>query len=149
MFIFNTDLLLINVTWWQGIIVFIVATVAILIFTAGTMGWFITKSRIYESVALVLIAWGIFKISIRLPLKLFFQVNSVFLYLLAIVFAGKGVAALQEGNVFPVDPVNFPRIELLGIYPNLESLGLQLAMVLIAGVWGAFSYLKTNRKVMV
>ncbi|MFC2970137.1 TRAP transporter permease [Acidimangrovimonas pyrenivorans] len=61
MFIFNTDLLLINVTWWQGIIVFIVATVAILIFTAGTMGWFITRSRIYESVALVLIAFALFR----------------------------------------------------------------------------------------
>lgn len=61
MFIFNTDLLLIDVGWLQGIIVFVVATIAILIFTAGTMGYFFTKSRIYESLALVLIAFALFR----------------------------------------------------------------------------------------
>ncbi|MCT8161650.1 TRAP transporter permease [Pseudoruegeria sp. SHC-113] len=61
MFIFNTDLLLIDVTWMQGILVFIIATIAILVFTAGTMGYFLTRSRIYESVALVLIAFVLFR----------------------------------------------------------------------------------------
>ncbi|MEM5583959.1 MULTISPECIES: TRAP transporter permease [unclassified Roseibium] len=60
-FIFNTDLLLIDVTVTQGILVFIVSTIAILVFTAGTMGHFVTKSRIYESVALVLIAFVLFR----------------------------------------------------------------------------------------
>ncbi len=60
-FIFNTDLLLIDVGWAQGILVFIVATIAILVFTAGTMGYFLTKSRIYESIALVLIAFVLFR----------------------------------------------------------------------------------------
>jgi TRAP transporter 4TM/12TM fusion protein len=60
-FIFNTDLLLINVSWVQGILVFITASIAILVFTAGTMGWFLTKSRIYESVALVLVAFALFR----------------------------------------------------------------------------------------
>lgn len=60
-FIFNTDLLLIDVTWVQGIFIFIVSSIAILVFTAGTMGWFVTKSRIYESVALVLIAFVLFR----------------------------------------------------------------------------------------
>ncbi|MHC0054409.1 TRAP transporter permease [Actibacterium sp. D379-3] len=61
MFIFNTDLLLIDVGWFRGIVVFIVATVAILVFTAGTMGYFMARSRIYESVALVLIAFMLFR----------------------------------------------------------------------------------------
>ncbi len=60
-FIFNTDLLLINVTWVQGILVFITASIAILVFTAGTMGWFLTKSRIYESIALVMVAFVLFR----------------------------------------------------------------------------------------
>ena len=60
-FIFNTDLLLIDVTWYQGILVFIVATIAILVFTAGTMGYFVTRSRIYESIALILIAFVLFR----------------------------------------------------------------------------------------
>jgi TRAP transporter 4TM/12TM fusion protein len=60
-FIFNTDLLLIDVGWAQGILVFISASIAILVFTAGTMGWFVTKNRVYESVALILIAFMLFR----------------------------------------------------------------------------------------
>lgn len=60
-FIFNTDLLLIDVTFAQGVLVFIISSIAILVFTAGTMGWFLTKNRIYESVALVLIAFILFR----------------------------------------------------------------------------------------
>ncbi len=60
-FIFNTDLLLIDVTWIQGIVVFIAATIAILVFTAGTMNYFLTKNRIYESVGLVLVAFMLFR----------------------------------------------------------------------------------------
>ncbi len=60
-FIFNTDLLLIDVSWMQGIVVFIVSTIAILVFTAGTMGYWLTRSKIYESVTLVLIAFMLFR----------------------------------------------------------------------------------------
>ncbi|KZK98009.1 MULTISPECIES: TRAP transporter permease [unclassified Pseudovibrio] len=60
-FIFNTDLLLIDVGLFEGIVVFIVAAIGMLVFTAGTMGWFITRSRFYESIALVLIAFALFR----------------------------------------------------------------------------------------
>ncbi|MES0861455.1 TRAP transporter permease [Ruegeria sp. SCPT10] len=60
-FIFNTDLLLIDVTWVEGIIVAIFATIAILVFTAGTMGYFLTHSRIYESIALIFVAFALFR----------------------------------------------------------------------------------------
>ncbi|MEP4639301.1 MAG: DUF3394 domain-containing protein, partial [Yoonia sp.] len=60
-FIFNTDLLLIDVTVTQGIIVFITATIGILVFTAATMGWFMTKNRIWETVAMLVIAFALFR----------------------------------------------------------------------------------------
>ena len=61
LFIFNTDLLLIDVGWVGGIGVFIVATIAILLFAASTQGWFITRNRIWEGVALLLIAFTLFR----------------------------------------------------------------------------------------
>ncbi len=61
LFIFNTDLLLIDVGWIDGIGVFIVATAAMLIFAAGTQGFFFARSKIWESVALVLIAFTLFR----------------------------------------------------------------------------------------
>jgi TRAP transporter 4TM/12TM fusion protein len=61
LFIFNTELLLIDVTMGQGIFVFIVATVAMLLFAAATQGWFLAKNRFYESVALILVAFTLFR----------------------------------------------------------------------------------------
>ena len=61
LFIFNTDLLLINVGPVQAVFVFLVAMCAMLLFAAGTMGWFMTRSRIWESIALVLIAFTLFR----------------------------------------------------------------------------------------
>ncbi len=84
---------------------------------------------------LVVLAWLIFRFSAKLPLRLFFGVNSALMYLLAVVFAGKGVAALQEAGRLPINAIEFPRIDLLGIYPNLEALGAQFALVTIAIVF--------------
>ncbi|WP_417660749.1 TRAP transporter permease [Pseudomonas sp.] len=61
LFIFNTDLLLINVDFWHGVLIFIVATGAMLIFAAGTQGYFLVKSRWYESILLLLIAFTLFR----------------------------------------------------------------------------------------
>jgi len=61
LFIFNTELLLIDVTWVQGIFVFIVATFAMLLFAAATQGFFLTRNRFYESAALLLIAFSLFR----------------------------------------------------------------------------------------
>ncbi|BDX02496.1 C4-dicarboxylate ABC transporter [Marinomonas pontica] len=61
LFIFNTDLLLIDVTFVEGVVVFIVSLAAMLIFAAGTQGYFMDRSRWYESGALLLIAFTLFR----------------------------------------------------------------------------------------
>ena len=61
LFIFNTDLLLIDVTLGQAILVFIVAMIAMLVFASGTMGYFLTRSRLWESVVLVIVALTLFR----------------------------------------------------------------------------------------
>lgn len=61
LFIFNTDLLLIDVTLVEGGLVFIVATLAMLIFAAATQGFMITRNRWYESVLLLLVAFTLFR----------------------------------------------------------------------------------------
>ncbi|KRW67295.1 TRAP transporter permease [Stutzerimonas nitrititolerans] len=61
LFIFNTDLLLIDVSLWHGVLIFLVATGAMLIFAAGTQGFFLVRSRWYESVLLLLVAFTLFR----------------------------------------------------------------------------------------
>ncbi len=61
LFIFNTDLILYNVTALEAVPIFIIATIAMLIFTAGMQGYFFAKNRIWESLALILIAFTLFR----------------------------------------------------------------------------------------
>ena len=61
LFIFNTDLLLIDVTFVQAIYTFITALVAMLCFAAATQGYFISRSRWYETAALLLVAFTLFR----------------------------------------------------------------------------------------
>ncbi|MEM8729251.1 MAG: TRAP transporter permease [Pseudomonadota bacterium] len=61
LFIFNTDLLLIDVGPVQAVFVFIVALIAMLLFAAGTMNYFLVKSRLYESAALLAAAFVLFQ----------------------------------------------------------------------------------------
>ena len=61
LFIFNTDLLLIDVGFWHGVLIFIVATVAMLIFAAGTQGYFLVRNRWYENILLLLVAFTLFR----------------------------------------------------------------------------------------
>ncbi|MFQ2539627.1 TRAP transporter permease [Aeromonas caviae] len=61
LFIFNTDLLLIDVDFSHGVLIFFVATIAMLIFAAATQGFFLVKSRWYESALLLLVAFTLFR----------------------------------------------------------------------------------------
>ena len=82
---------------------------------------------------------GVNRFGIRLPLKPFFAVTSAFLYYMAFVFAGAGIAELQEGGFAPMTPVSWaPRIPALGIHPTVETLTAQgglIALALVALVW--------------
>ncbi|MGH8464600.1 MAG: FTR1 family iron permease, partial [Pseudomonas sp.] len=84
------------------------------------------------AVALAIIAWLILHYSVRLPLRQFFAVTGVFMFILAVILAGNGVAALQEAGKLPISVIPFPRIEILGIYPNLQSLLAQAGLVALA-----------------
>ncbi|MGI8740951.1 MAG: FTR1 family protein [Gammaproteobacteria bacterium] len=83
-------------------------------------------------VTLAIVAWLILHYSVRLPLRQFFAATGVFMFVLAAILAGNGVAALQEAGKLPISVVPFPRIEILGIYPNLQSLLAQVALVVLA-----------------
>ena len=49
---------------------------------------------------------------------------------MAIVFAGRGVHELQEAQVLPLTPVpGVPAIDVLGIFPSVESLLAQGVLV--------------------
>jgi TRAP-type uncharacterized transport system fused permease subunit len=61
-FIFNTELLMIGIgTWFHLLIVIVASVIAMLAFAAATQGFFLTKSRIWETAALLLVAFTLFR----------------------------------------------------------------------------------------
>jgi len=110
-----------------------------LFLTGGSSPVPIVLGILVASVVLVAVYVGINKYGVRIPLKPFFAFTSAFLYYMAFVFAGKGMAELQEGGLVGTTIVQWaPRVPALGIYPTVESLALQgvLLLLLVAGlVW--------------
>lgn len=91
------------------------------------------------AVIFIIIRFG----TMRLPLKPFFIGTSILMYIMAIAFAGGGVKELQEADIIHVTPVDFVRsIEVLGIYPTVETLLPQIFMVIVVAF--SISYYKTK-----
>ena len=61
LFIFNTDLLLIDVSLPQAIMVFIIGVIAMICFAAATQGYFFARNKIWEVPILLLIAFTLFR----------------------------------------------------------------------------------------
>jgi high-affinity iron transporter len=92
--------------------------------------------------ALLVVAFAMLRLSQKLPVGKFFKYSSVLIAILAVVLAGKGVAALQEAGLIGVAPLGgVPRISVLGIFPTGQVIAAQVATViaLIVGFkWNQF-----------
>ncbi len=61
-FIFNTELLMIGVDSWGHLVVVVFASVAaMLVFAAGTQGYFVARNKVWETVILMLVAFTLFR----------------------------------------------------------------------------------------
>jgi high-affinity iron transporter len=80
--------------------------------------------------ALVVIYLLIRFMSIRLPLKPFFLGTSILMFIMSITFVGSGIKELQEGNLVGVTPIpGLTSVDILGIYPTLETLIPQIVLL--------------------
>ncbi|MCR4884386.1 MAG: FTR1 family protein [Clostridiales bacterium] len=87
-------------------------------------------------VLLVFVYLAITKLSIRLPIRVFFTATSILMAVMCVSFLGSGIKELAEGNVFdlvlrvPGVPEN-DVIQIFGIYPWMETLLPQLILAII------------------
>ena len=87
-------------------------------------------------VLLVFVYLAITKLSIRLPIKVFFTATSILMAVMCVSFLGGGIKELAEGNVFDLT-MNVPAIpendviQIFGIYPWLETLVPQLILGIV------------------
>lgn len=98
------------------------------------------------SVLLVVIYIMIRFMSIKLPLKPFFLGTSILLFVMSISFLGSGIKELQEGNVIGVTAIpNMGSIDLLGIYPTVETLVPQILLLAVTVATFVIQMRKTKK----
>lgn len=94
------------------------------------------------SLILAAIYIGFKQFGVRVPLRPFFAATGVLLYLMAFVFIGQGVRELQEAGVVR-DTVlaGAPHLDVLGIYPSVETLMGQWVLLGLFGLacWRSFA----------
>ncbi len=81
-------------------------------------------------VILIVVFYAINKLGLRIPVKWFFTVTSIFLYYMAFTFMGKGLHELQMGQLLVMTPVPWaPEAHWLGMYPTLETFAGQFVLI--------------------
>lgn len=100
-------------------------------------------------ISLVFVYLAIHFLSLRIPIKPFFTFTSILMFVMSISFLGGGIKELIEGDVLPMTspawlqwiPSN-DLMDVLGIYPTLQTLIPQLILLVITVV----VYVKQTRK---
>lgn len=105
-------------------------------------------------VLILAIAYAILRLSKRFPLKPFFTVTGALLLLLAFNFTGSGIRELQEAGVIPTTllpavPESLLLIEVLGIFPTVETTLAQAIFVLAVAATFAGSVWQGRRNMEV
>lgn len=77
------------------------------------------------------IAYAFLKYSKMVPVRQLFRYSSWIIVLLAIILMGKGIHSLQESGWVSVTNIKMFRAEWLGIYPSLQTLLGQIALVIL------------------
>ncbi len=96
---------------------------------AGLLG--LATGLILGLVILAVIAVLVRATSVRLPFRAFFKLSGLFLFALAVVFAGNAVFELQNAGILVTTPLawlggGFP---LAGLYPNVQVASVQGLLV--------------------
>lgn len=95
---------------------------------SSAINWALLTSVVFVAI----FTFVFLKYTKKLPIGKFFEFASYMVSILAIILAGKGIMAFQEAGYIPITPIDIiPRIDLLGIYPNLQSISTQLIVLAI------------------
>jgi high-affinity iron transporter len=108
----------------------ILFTEALLIEAVGNP-WPVYAGALMGLVCVVLAALAVRNAFQRLPMPVFFGVSGFLLSLLAVAFAGSSVSAFVAAGCLKPRPIGFPSFPMLGIHPDLSSLAVQGALILV------------------
>jgi FTR1 family protein len=98
--------------------------------SAPTASMTVTAGFVAGALVLLLVYAAFRWFEVQIPIRQFFFVTGLLLYAMAAVFAGQGIYELQEAGWVSMTPLAWvPALPLLGVYPSVESVLVQLLFV--------------------
>jgi len=99
---------------------------------------------------LIGLAYAVLKLSVRLPIRPFFTITGALMLLIAFKFMGVGIHEFQEIRLVAETnlaflPVTPAVTEIFGIYPTIETLVAQGALMVIIAITFALSHFSWKR----
>jgi hypothetical protein len=142
-FIFNPEILLIDIGGWTHLIwVILISTAAVLLFAAATMNWFVTRSRLWESAVLLVCVFALFRpgwwldrlypAAIEVPAKEFLSrvAEAAPGHRITFVVAGTNIEGedVRKTVSIPVGDPQEPRLRLRAVGLSVAPAGEKLAI---------------------
>jgi len=109
---------------------------ALVSFGTGLLGWILLGLGL-GLVALTVVAYGIFKLGRKLPIKTFLSGAVILLMATSVAFLGNAVRSLQAADVLGLTPLHgWPRAPIflsqaLGYWPSVQTVVAQAALALV------------------
>lgn len=89
-------------------------------------------------VILTIVAFILFKLSVKIPIHHFFFVATILIYVLAFKIIGTSIHTLQLTNIFPTTVIHdLPVISWIGFYPTVQTM---IGQALLLSVWAFMSW---------
>ena len=124
-----------------------------LLWMAENMEAWILLGILLATVVLAVIGYAILWAGARLPVRVFLTTAMVMVMLLSVAMLGNAVRELQDADVISITSLfdTFPRInpfvaQFLGIYPTVETVAAQVALLLVYVIGGVYFYLGPARR---
>lgn len=95
---------------------------------------------------LLVVGFILFRYSVKIPIRPFFTVATIFIYFLAFKILGVSIHALQIANVIPTSTISsLPFVDLLGFYPTIETIIPQIILLVLI-IFTTWWIQQTNKK---
>ncbi|ACZ42921.1 iron permease FTR1 [Thermobaculum terrenum ATCC BAA-798] len=124
-----------------------------LLWMAENMEAWILLGILLATAVLAVIGYAILWAGARLPVRVFLTTAMVMVMLLSVAMLGNAVRELQDADVISITSLfdTFPRInpfvaQFLGIYPTVETVAAQVALLLVYVIGGVYFYLGPARR---
>ena len=108
---------------------------------------FVIGGFLFGIAVLSIIAWGMFKYSVKLPIARFFSTTTYLLLALSFILMGKAVSALQEAAVIGISPLPITvEVDWIGVGSTWEGIMAQLTILVL---FIAYMYRSRRKQIMI